>query len=49
MRLMEVIAPGSEGTSKIAGVTEDQYRQLNEFGLSEQSRHLAAFSGKPLL
>ena len=49
MRLMEVIAPGSEGASKIAGVTEDQYRQLNEFGLSEQSRHWAAFSKKPLL
>lgn len=49
MRLMEVIAPGSEGTSKIEGVTEDQYRQLNEFGLREQSRSLAAFSGEPLL
>lgn len=49
MRLMEVIAPGSEGASMTAGVTEAQYRQLNEFGLSEQSRHLAAFSGKPLL
>lgn len=49
MRLMEVVAPGSEGTGMVPGVTEDQYRQLNEFPLSEQSRSLAAFSGKPLL
>lgn len=49
MRLMEVVAPGSEGAAMVEGVSEDQYRQLNEFGLSEQSRSLAAFSNKPLL
>lgn len=49
MRLMEVIAQGSEGTGMVEGVTEEQYRQLNEFSLSEQSRSLAALSGKPLL
>ena len=49
MRLMEVVAPGSEGTAMVEGVSEEQYRQLNEFGLSEQSRSLSAFSNKPLL
>ena len=49
MRLMEVVAPGSEGSGMVAGITEDQYRQLNEFPLSEQTRSLAGFSGRPLL
>ena len=49
MRLMEVVAPGSEGSGMAEGITEDQYRQLNEFPLSEQTRSLAAFSGRPLL
>ena len=49
IRLMEVVAPGSEGSGMVAGNTEDQYRQLNEFPLSEQTRSLAAFSGRPLL
>ena len=33
----------------VEGITEDQYRQLNEFPLSEQARSLPAFSGRPLL
>ena len=33
----------------VEGITEDQYRQLNEFSLSEQTRSLPAFSGQPLL
>ena len=49
MRLMEVVAPGSEGSGMVEGITEDQYRQFNEFPLSEQTRSLAAFSGRPLL
>ena len=49
MRLMEVVAPGSGGSGMVEGITEDQYRQLNEFPLSEQTRSLAAFSGRPLL
>ena len=49
MRLMEVVAPGSEGSGMVEGITEDQYRQLNEFPLSEETRSLAAFSGRPLL
>lgn len=49
MRLMEVVAPGSEGTSMVQGITEDQYRRINEFPLSEQSRSWAAFSNQPML
>ena len=49
MRLMEVVTPGSEGSGMVEGITEDQYRQLNEFPLSEQTRSLPAFSGRPLL
>ena len=33
----------------VEGITEGQYRQLNEFLLSEQTRLLPAFSGRPLL
>ena len=49
MRPMEVVDPGSEGSGMVEGTTEDQYRQLNEYPLSEQTRSLAAFSGRPLL
>lgn len=49
MRLMEVVAPGSGGEGMVQGVTEEQYRELNEFSLSEQSRHLAAFGKSPML
>lgn len=49
MRLMEVVAPGSGGEGMVQGITEEQYRELNEFSLSEQSRHLAAFGNSPML
>ena len=49
MRLMEVVAPGSGAEGMVQGVTEAQYRELNEFSLSEQSRHLAAFGKSPML
>ena len=49
MRLMEVVAPGSEGSGMVEGITEDQYGQLNEFPLSGQTHSSAAFSGRPLL
>lgn len=50
MRLMEVLAPGaSEGMDAVKGISEEQFRHLNEFPLSEQSKHWAAFSGKPML
>ena len=40
---MEVLIPGSVGKSMVNGVSPEQYREINEFGLSEQSRHWAAF------
>ena len=49
MRLMEVVAPGSEGPGMVEGITEDQYGQLNELPLSGQTHSSAAFSGRPLL
>ena len=49
MRLMEVVAPGSGSEGMVPGVTERQYRELNEFPLSEQSRTLAAFRNEPML
>ena len=42
MRLMEVVVPGSEGSGMVAGIAEDQYRQLNEFPLSEQTRSISS-------
>ena len=33
----------------IDGVTEEQFRELNEFPLSEQSRKWAAFADTPML
>ena len=38
MRLMEVVSPGSDGNSMVEGVTENQYREINEFTLKEQSK-----------
>ena len=49
MRLMEMISPGAGGEGMVPGVTEEQYRELNEFSLGEQSRHLAAFGKSPML
>lgn len=49
MRLMEVVAPGSGAEGMVQGVTEAQYRELNEFSLSEHSRHLSAFGKAPML
>ena len=49
MRLMEVVAPGSGGEGMVAGVSEAQYRQFNEFPLSDQSKSWAAFGNQPLL
>ena len=48
MRLMEVVALGSEGSGMVAGITEDQYRQLNEFPLSEQTRSIRSVQRPPL-
>ena len=49
LRLMEVLIPGSVGNSMVTGVSSEQYREINEFGLSEQSRYLAAFGDAPMV
>ena len=49
MRLMEVVSPGAEGVAMVEGVSENQYREFNEFLLSEQSRSWAAFRNYPIL
>jgi len=46
---MEVVAPGSTGNAMITGVSQEQYREINEFPLSEQSREWAAFGKEPLM
>lgn len=43
MRLMEEVAPAPEGDVRVEVVSNNQYRELNEFPLSEQSRPWAAF------
>lgn len=35
--MLEVAAPGSEGATAAGGIVDNQYRQLNEFPLDEQS------------
>ena len=49
LRLMEVLIHGSVGNSMVTGVSPEQYREINEFGLSEQSRHWAAFGNAPMV
>ena len=49
LRLMEVLIPGSLGNSIVTGVSPEQYREINESGLSEQSRHWAAFGNAPMV
>ena len=49
MQLAQVVSPGSSGYSMVPGVTEHQYRLINEFPLSEQSRSWAAFGNEPMM
>ena len=50
LRLMEeVLISGSVGNSTVTGVSPEQYREMNEFGLSERSRHWAAFGNAPMI
>lgn len=49
MRLMQVVSPGSGIEGMVQGVTEEQFRELNEFPLSEQSRSWSAFGNAPML
>ena len=47
MRLMQVVAPGSKSQEMTKGISEEQFRHINEFPLSGQSKPWAAF-GKDL-
>ena len=48
MRIMEVVSPGSVGNAVVKGVSAEQYRQINEFSLSEQSKSWSAFGTEPM-
>ena len=45
---MEVLISGSVGNSVVTEVSPQQYREINELGLSEQSRHWAALRNAPM-
>ena len=49
MRPMQVVARGTSVPSMIEGVSEEEFRQMNEFPLTELSRSWAAFGTAPLL
>lgn len=49
MQLAKVVSPGSSGYEMASGVTEAQFKEINEFPLSEQSRAWAAFGNAPML
>ena len=49
MRLVQVVTPGTSVPSMVKGVSEDGFRQMNGFPLSELSRSWAAFGTEPLL
>ena len=49
LRLMEVLILGWVGNSMVTRVSTEQYREINEFGFSEQSRHWAAFGNAPMV
>ena len=48
MRIMEVVSPGAVGNAVVKGVLAEQYRQINEFSLSEQSKSWSAFGTEPM-
>ena len=43
-----VVPPGAAGNAVVKGVSAKQYRQINEFSLSEQSKSWSAFGIKPM-
>ena len=49
MRLMRVVAPGTSVPSMVEGVSEDEFRLMNEFPVSDLTRSWAAFGTEPLL
>ena len=48
MRIMEVVSPGAVGNAVVKWVSTEQYRQINEFSLSEQSKSWSAFGTEPM-
>ena len=40
---MEVVSPGAVGNAVVKEVSVEQYRQINEFSSSEQSKSWSAF------
>ena len=49
MRLVQVVAPGTSVPSMVEGISEDEFRQMKEFPLSELSHSWAAFGTDLLL
>lgn len=49
MQLAKVTSPGTTGFNSIPGVSEAQYREINEFPLSVQSRGWAAFGNRTMV
>ena len=48
MRLMDVVCPGTEDV-RVEGISDNRYREFNEFSPSEVSRSWAAFANKPII
>ena len=48
MRIMEVVSPGTVGNAVVKGVSAEQYRQINDFSLSEHSKSESAFGTEPM-
>ena len=49
MRLMEVVSPGAKGVAMVEGISVNQYREFDEFPLTEQSKSWTAFGNDPML
>ena len=45
---MEVVSPGAVGNAVVKEVSAEQYRQINECSLSEQSKSWSAFGTEPM-
>ena len=45
---MKVVSPGAVGNAVVKGVLAEQYRQINELSLSEQSKSWSAFGTEPM-
>ena len=48
MSIMELVSPGAVRNAVVKGILAGQYRQINEFSLSEQSKSWSAFGTEPV-